>query len=118
METKPVVPIANFKGEIASKQLSVTFACTFLEFCFLLLLFGLLCTLPLLLYGILRVDCTHAIINIALNTNLPNMLSSKLLGTLSYFLNKGTWKHFILAPQCNISLFYLLQCILYCESYN
>lgn len=97
METKPAVLITNFKGEIASKQLSVIFACTFLEFCFLLLFFSLLCILLLLVYGILHVDCTHAVINIALNTNLPSMLFSKLLGTLKYFLNKGTWKHFILA---------------------
>lgn len=91
METKPIVLITNIKGEIASKQLSVIFACTFLEFCFLLLVFfSLLCTLLLLLYGILHVDCTHAIINVELNTNLPSMLSSKLLGTLKYFLNKGT----------------------------
>lgn len=104
METKPIVQVTNFKEEIASKQLSVIFACTFLEFCFVLLIFSLLCTLLFLLYGILHVNCTHAIRNTALNTNLPSVLSSKLLGTLKFFVNKGTWKHFILAPQHNISL--------------
>lgn len=118
METKPIVLITNFKWENASKQLSVIFACTFFEFCFVLVIFSLLCSLLLLLYGILHVDCTHAIRNLALNTNLPSMLSSKLLGTLKYFVNKGTWKHFILAPQHNIPLFDLLQCLLYCDSYN
>lgn len=118
MEIKPIVLITKFKGEIALKQCLV-FVCTFLEFCFLLLIFfSLLCTLLLLLYGILHVDCTDVIINLPLNTNLPSMLSSKLLDKLKYFLNKGTLKHFILAPQHNISLFDLFQCILYCEHYH
>lgn len=103
MGTKPIVLITYFKWKIASKQLSVIFACTFLDFLFLLLYLSLLCTLLFLLYGILHVDCTHAVISVALNTDLPSMLPSELLGTLKYFLNKGTWKHFILAIQCNIS---------------
>lgn len=108
MEIIIIVLITKFKREIALKQLSLFFfffACTFLEFCFLpLTFFSLLCTLLLLLYGLLHVDCTDVIIN-SLNINLLTILSSRLLDKLKYFLNKGTLKHFILASQHSISFF-------------
>ena len=103
MEIIMIVLTTKSNREIALEQLSLIFACTFLEFCALLLI---------LFFLVFLYRCYYKLIH----TNPLTISSSELLDKLKNFLNKITWPHFILASQHNISLFGLLQRVPCCKS--